>query len=146
MAAERIREIVSAPPSREYLKERAEAGWKLVAVEWEREVLPHPEEPQRSERKEEVPFGLQVSDDCLHLQENSSEKQVLMLVTEMIVQERPVVQIAEELNRKGFRTRGGANWSPGSVFNLLPRLIEAGPDMFSSEEWVERRQHLFQAI
>ena len=33
-----IREALSAWPSAEYLNQREVAGWRLVAVEWEREV------------------------------------------------------------------------------------------------------------
>jgi hypothetical protein len=29
---------------------------------------------------------------------------------------------------------------------LLPRLIDTGPRVFSSQEWAQRRQRLFQAI
>jgi hypothetical protein len=50
--------------------------------------------------------------------------------------------VAEELNRRGFRTRAGGDWSPVAVFNLLPRLIEVGPRIFSSEEWIVRRPKL----
>jgi hypothetical protein len=47
------------------------------------------------------------------------------------------------LNRKRFRTRAGANWTPGSVFDMLPRLIQVGPRIFSSTEWSARTRHLF---
>ena len=30
-----------------------------------------------------------------------------------------------------------------ALFYLLPRLIEIGPKLCTSEEWVERRKHLF---
>jgi hypothetical protein len=32
------------------------------------------------------------------------------------------------------------------VFELLPRLIEAGPRIFTSEEWIERRKRLGQLL
>jgi len=33
-------------------------------------------------------------------------------------------------------------WTPTAVFTLLPRLIEVGPQMFSSEEWIGRREKI----
>jgi hypothetical protein len=110
-------------------------------LEWEREV----EEPagQPGPLSEEVPYGLRVSADCSHLEENASEKQALIQMMDLIVQDAPLSLVAEELNRKGFRTRAGANWTPGSVFDMLPRLIQVGPRIFSSTEWSARTRHLF---
>ncbi len=81
--------------------------------------------------------------DCSFLEENVSEKQALILMMDLIVQDCPLSLVAEELNRKGLRTRSGANWSPGSVFDMLPRLIQVGPQLFSSTEWSARTRHLF---
>jgi hypothetical protein len=39
-----------------------------------------------------------------------------------------------------YATREGLKWNPVSVFKMLPRLIEAGPKIFSSEEWQQRRR------
>ena len=139
---ERVREALSTAPSPDYWKQRSDAGWKLVAVEWSREA---PGEPSSGFR-EEVPFGMQVAGDCHELEENPDERQVLVLIMEMIVQDLQLSRVADELNRQGHRTRGGGKWGPNAVFNLLPRLIEVGPRMFSSEEWVARRQHLFQVM
>jgi hypothetical protein len=87
-----------------------------------------------------------VAPDCTHLEENASEKQALILMMDLIVQDCPLSQVAEELNRKGFRTRSGANWTPGSIFDMLPRLIEVGPRIFSSSEWTARTRHLFRMV
>jgi hypothetical protein len=54
--------------------------------------------------------------------------------------------VAEELNRQGHRTREGKAWTPAALFNLLPRMIEAGPRLFVSEEWTRRRRRLPQAV
>ena len=35
---ERVREPVAAPPTMEYVRQKAEQGWSLVAVEWERDT------------------------------------------------------------------------------------------------------------
>jgi hypothetical protein len=138
---QRVREVPSAPLSQDYVSQKAKEGWKLTAVEWEREV----DEPanQPGPLTEEVPYGLRVSADCSHLEENATEKQALVLMMDLIVQDAPLSLVAEELNRKGFRTRAGANWTPGSVFDMLPRLIQVGPRIFSSTDWSARTRHLF---
>lgn len=136
---ERIREVLSGPLSPEYLKYRADGGWKLAAVEWERVV--EAEAQTTAELKRGVPFGLRVAEDSLHLVEDATEQQVLVLMMELIVQDQPISRVAEELNRRGFPTRDGFQWSQVAVFNLLPRLVEAGPQIFSSQEWAARRGH-----
>src|ERR1019366_1984699 len=69
---QRVREVPSAPLTPDYVSQKAKEGWKLTAVEWEREV----EEPatQPGPLTEEVPYGLRVSADCSHLEENATEK------------------------------------------------------------------------
>jgi Recombinase len=141
---ERIREVVSAPPTQEAIREKTEAGWRLVAVEWEREGTG--EELELGVLKGEVPFGLKVGSDCTTLEEEQTEKQILLRTMELIVLDKNLTQVADELNQQGFRTRRGTKWSPVSVFNLLPRLIEVGPRILSSEEWAVRRQRLFDLV
>ena len=136
---ERIREVLSKPLEPEYVKLRAEAGWKLAAVEWEREVAEAAEAPRQV--GEEVPYGMRVGDDCLHLVENPGETQVLIQMLDGIVQDNPFSKIADDLNRGGLRTRNGSKWEAVSVYNMLPRLIQVGPRIFSSEEWQARRKH-----
>ena len=138
---QRVREVPSGPLSQEYVSQKNKEGWKLTAVEWEREV--DESAAQSGPLTEEVPYGLRVSADCSHLEENAAEKQALVLMMDLIVQDAPLSLVAEELNRKGFRTRAGANWTPGSVFDMLPRLIQVGPRIFSSTEWAARTRHLF---
>jgi len=139
---ERIREAFASPPDPEYLRERQAAGWRMAAIEWVRET----DAAERSASQEDVPYGLRVARDCVHLEEDPVEKQALMLMLEMIIQEVRVPQVAVELNRRGFRTRQGKEWSPGAVFSMMPRLIEVGPRVFSSEEWIERRPRLLNAV
>jgi hypothetical protein len=137
---ERIREAVAGSLDAENLRQKAEAGWKLVALEWQREIPGEEAEPEML--IQEIPYGLRVSDDCLHLEEEPDEKNALVTMMELIVREDPFTQIAGELNRRGFRTRKGAEWTPVLVFNMLPRLIEVGPRIFSSEEWEDRKKKL----
>src|SRR5215510_11828228 len=134
---ERVREMLTSSPTPDYWIRKAEAGWKLVAVEWAREV--EGQELGAGPGKQEVPFGLQGAEDCTHLVENPVEKQILMLMMELIVDDRPLSHVANELNRRGFRTRQGSAWRPDSVFDLLPRLIEVAPRISTSGDWVARR-------
>jgi hypothetical protein len=135
---EHVRELVKQPIDAEYLNVRAQAGWTLVALEWQRVV----EGEHEAKSIEDVPFGLRVAGDCAHLEEDPTERQVLILMMDLIVQDSPLSRVAEELNERGFRTRAGSKWSPVSVFKLLPRLIEAGPQIFSSHDWNVRKRHL----
>ena len=64
---------------------------------------------------------------------------------ERIVRDHRLSQISEHLNHRDFRTRNGSMWTPTAVFCLLPRLIEVGPHIFSSEEWIARREKIVQA-
>ena len=137
----RVREVVKSLPDPVYLTQRTEAGWKLVALEWERVDETEGEQPRPL--REQVSYGMRVSDDCLHLEENPEEVQVLMLMMEEIVQDNPLSKVVTALNAAGFRTRAGEPWDAVGVFNMLPRLIEVGPRMFSTEEWELRRRRLF---
>jgi hypothetical protein len=134
---ERIRQVVSGPLKFEDLKPQTEKGWKLVAIEWEREVET-PSEPLPAE----VPFGLRIVPETQRLEENPAEREILVQMMELIVQEGSYARIADEINRRGFRTRQGTKWSPVSVFEMLPRLIEVGPHVFQASEWQKRRQQL----
>ena len=138
---QRVREVPSGPLTPDYVSQKAKEGWKLTAVEWEREV--DESSPQPGPLTEDLPYGMRVAPDCRGLEENAIEKQALVLMMDLIVQDAPLSLVAEELNRKGFRTRADANWTPGSVFDMLPRLIQVGPRIFSSTEWTARTRHLF---
>jgi len=140
---ERVREEIAAQPAPEYWKRMSEAGWQLAAVEWTREV---PAAETAPEASEEIPYGLQIADDCVHLEVNPAEREALLFMLELIVQDRGLTQVANELNQRGFRTRRGAEWTPAAVFNLLPRMIDVGPRVFSQSEWAARRQRLFRAV
>ena len=133
----RVRQVVSGPLGVADLKQQTEKGWKLVAIEWEREV-----DAAEDELPADVPFGLQMAPETQRLEENPVEREMLFLLMELIVQEGSYACIADEINRRGFRTRQGAEWSPVSVFEMLPRLIEVGPHVFQSPEWQKRRRHL----
>lgn len=134
---ERVREEMSTPPSEGYVREKAEDGWRLVAVEWARPSTV--DCGDAGHIKEEIPYGLQVATDCCHLEENPGEKAAMLAMLAMIVEDKPLSQVAEGLNAKGFRTRAGREWTQTAIFYMMPRLIQAAPQIFSSEEWRERR-------
>lgn len=133
---ERIRELLPNQTDPDYIREKTESGWKLVAIEWEREV----DEPAAAPAREEVPFGYRVSDDCLHLAEEPNEKAAMTLALQLVVQDTPLTMVAGELNRNGYLTRHGGPWTPAAVFDLLPGLIDAAPRIFTTAEWPERRK------
>lgn len=143
--SEHIRESLQGSLEASYVKQRELAGWKLVAVEWERAATA-PAVPTATVEAppslQDAPFGLRVAGDCEHLEQNPTEMEFLLSMMELIIQDISLVKVAEELNRKGFRTRKGTEWGPVAVFNMLPRLIELTPTIFNNEEWLERRKHL----
>lgn len=141
---ERIREVVTGPVDTEQWKVKTDAGWKLVALEWRREI--EGEEPEQTIIMEDIPYGLRVASDCTRLEENPDERNVLVQMMELIVQDHSISEAAAVLTSRGFRTRGGYPWTSVAVFNMLPRLIEVGPKLFSSEVWEERRERLFRAV
>lgn len=144
---ERIREAIKGPLDTEYIRKREAEGWRLMAIEWEvewaRESATGAPPPATEElRLDEPPFGMEVAGDCARLQENSTEMDFLLSMMELIIQDISLSKVADELNRKGFRTRKGTEWGPVAVFNMLPRLIELTPRIFASAEWIERRKRL----
>jgi hypothetical protein len=51
----------------------------------------------------------------------------------LLSSDKPMSQIARELNDQNLRTRSGSPWSQTAVFNMLPRLIEAAPHLWKRE-------------
>ncbi|HZU24156.1 MAG TPA: recombinase family protein [Bryobacteraceae bacterium] len=139
---QRMYEPVLGPPDAREVERRRAEGWSVVGVTWERRT----EGPAWREElalSGEIPFGLTVAADCSGLAEEASEKAALLLMLSLIVQEAKLDRIAIELNRRGHRTRAGAPWNAASVFDMLPRLIEVGAQVFPTEEWqVHKRQLL----
>jgi hypothetical protein len=136
---ERIRESLTGLPTLDYLMQRIQLGWRPSAIEWERDIAVPGAEPQYAE---EIPYGLQVSPDCVGLVESPVEKDVVTIALDMIVEDCPLSRVAAELNARGLKTRAGKPWTPSDLFTLLPRMIQIGPRLFSSEQWMTRRQRL----
>jgi hypothetical protein len=143
---ERTHETVNGLPSLEFLTQRVQAGWRLVGLEWERDApAGDSSAPPAAEPKgwvEEIPYGLRVSDDCVRLEEAPAELEIITIALDMIVEDCPLSRVAEELNTRGYRMRDGNAWGPGALFKLLPRMIQVGPQLFSSEKWTMRKQRL----
>jgi len=141
---ERIREKVTILPTSMYLSKMHDAGWTLVALEWEREIeiSGPPETPAEALPCEEIPFGLRIAADCHHLEDDPLEMQTLRFLAELIVQDVSFRSMADALNARDYRTRGGALWTAASVFRLIPRLIEVTPRILSGGEWESRKKQL----
>ena len=138
---ERVRDVISGPFSPEVIGQRTAAGWQMVSIEWRRE-LPGLEAPAEGAFSEDIPYGLRISDDCRRLEVDPTENNVLLLMMELLGQDFSYASIVSDLNEKGFRMRDGRPWSRVAVFNMMPRLIEVGPRLFSSEDWKRRQQRL----
>ena len=136
---ERIRDTVTGPVLDAVMRQRLAAGWQPVSIEWRRE-LPDSERPTEGAFAEQIPYGLRISDDCQRLEIDPTENQILLQMMESLVQDFSFSSIASDLNEKGFRTRDGKRWNPVAIFNMIPRLIDVGPRLFSTEEWERRRE------
>ncbi|MDX2153279.1 MAG: hypothetical protein SFV54_21215 [Bryobacteraceae bacterium] len=132
---ERKREPVTTLPTKAEMDQRAAEGWRLSAVEWVREI------PNTGGRaSEDVPYGMRISSDCSHLEADPQEQEVMSAAMSLIVQDQPLSAIAAALNQRGYITRRGMPWGPAEVFDLMPRLVEAGPKLFTRPDWPRLRR------
>jgi hypothetical protein len=132
---ERLRDLVPGTLDSDLVLERQNAGWRLVAVEWERTA-----DSNTYTGYVEVPFGLRIAPDCRHLEEHPVEAEILRTVMQGVVNDHPLSRIADDLNLRGYNTRSGERWNPARVFRLMPSLVDSGPRIFSEPEWPERRK------
>ncbi len=121
----RVREPLQGPLSIDTVQQRLSAGWRLVALEWEKpaegEVAPA--------MLEQPPFGRQVATDCRHLEPNPQEEEILQRILDLIIDDRSLAEIASDLNERRLPNRAGLPWRQLDVFNLWPRLIDAAPEL-----------------
>ncbi|HVS14145.1 MAG TPA: hypothetical protein VMV46_09490 [Thermoanaerobaculia bacterium] len=136
-SSERFREVLTEPLTAERLRRRVDEGWRPVAVEWERTSAAGATSVLA---RSEVPYGLQVAADASHLEENPAEVETMMVVLDLIAEDQPLSRIAADLNRHGLPTRSGQPWTQTALFHLLPRLIEAAPEIYASAEWGRLRR------
>jgi hypothetical protein len=127
-----------------YLSKMHDAGWTLVALEWEREIESSsvPEPSDEGIPSEEIPFGLRIASDCHHLEDDPLETQTLKFLAELIVQDVSFTSMADALNVRDYHTRDGRPWTAAAVFRLIPRLIDVAPRILSGAEWDSRRKQL----
>jgi hypothetical protein len=137
---ERIRQSASGRLTWDEIQKLQNEGWRLIALEWERDIPEGGPAASPASDHEDPPYGLRVASDAPTLVEDQRENEALLAMMELIIQDGPYSFIAEEMNRRGYRTREGSKWTPVSVFEMLPRLIDAGPRILSSENWQRRRQ------
>lgn len=137
---ETVRDLMEHPVSLDYFQGRVANGWRLKAIEWEKDVAD--DLAGASTQATAPPYGLAVVPETATLQPNPAEINVMMTILELIVVEKGVSYIADELNARGYKTRQGTRWTSPAVFDLLPRLIELGPDLLKRDEWKSRRPNL----
>ena len=68
-AREKIREHRSDLPTPQEVESRQKDGWRLTAVEWERGLGDRSSED--ASIQQEIPYGLRISRDGLHLAEDA---------------------------------------------------------------------------
>src|SRR6266404_880832 len=129
-----IRDDLNSPPGSDYFLSRMAAGWRLVAVEWVRESA----EEALASNFEDVPFGMRVAPDCHHLVRDPEEDRTLELIIALMIEGKKFTAIAAELNARGVHTRAGEAWTEIAVYELVPRIIEVAPHIFSGKEWAPR--------
>ena len=137
---ERWREPLREIPNADSWKRREEDGWRMVAIEWER-----PARPVSSEKRP-IPYGLRISADCRYLEIDPTEKDVMSLIVAMIAGDHPLSRIAKELNVRGFRTRAGSEWTQLKIFQMLPRIVEFGPEILSEKDWSESKRRVLAVV
>ncbi len=135
---ERKHEVIDGPLTEELLHSKTADGWRALAVVWERTV----EGEEEDASTQAVPYGLRVAADCATLEPAVDEIKAMIHMLKMIVDDKGFGQIAQELNEAGFRTRRGGEWNQTSVFQMLPRLIEVAPSIYSSDDWLALKPHL----
>ena len=136
-AREKVREHRSDLPTPGEVESRQKDGWRLAAVEWERGVDDRPS--GEGSIRQEIPYGLRISEDGLYLVEDAEEVAVLRQILSGMVDDRALSEIAEDLDQLGSRTRRGQPWKQVDLFELLPRIVEAGADILRSDAWVRER-------
>ena len=129
------RQIVTGELDLQDVKRRQQAGWRIAAIEWEADQ-PEAETPPP---ELQLPYGLRIAGDCHHLEEDPAETEVLRTIMRMVVHDRPMSQISNELNGRGFKTREGKPWNPADVFRLMPTIVESGPRIFADPAWTAAR-------
>ena len=84
--------------------------------QWEREVIGErtrealASKKARKERTGNIPFGYEITNDGVHLVENSAEQRIITVIRKLRNAGHSLRAVADELNRRGFMTRRGSQW------------------------------------
>jgi hypothetical protein len=133
---ERHLDILTSPPSPEYFRQKASEGWTLAGIEWQRDI----DTPASDSGLSSPPFGTRVAEDRIHLVGNPPELDTLRTIMGLIVKDISFSTIADELNLRGHLTRNGQRWTQTSVYCILPRLIEIGPEIIKDSDWPQQKK------
>ncbi len=136
---DRVREPLDNADVNDLLARRTEDGWQLVALEWQRAKDASTKTPGTLQ-SHEVPYGLQVAHDFLHLEENPLEVEAMVIVLDAMIDHCSLSAIAEALNNRGLRARQGDRFTQQHIFDLMPRIVEAAPDIFGTDNWRQLRR------
>jgi hypothetical protein len=101
------------------------------AVIWERQV--GDDELAIADITEPVPYGLKIAEDCAALEQDVQEREALLAMLEMIIQDKPRSQTAEELNRRGF--------APASIRSRLQDPFSIWPRVGGSARQTSSKHH-----
>ena len=114
----RMREAIHGKLDLDDMQQKHAAGWRLVGLEWEREVSGAASEVVPG-NLHEVPFGLRVAADCAHLEEEPGEMKAMKTMMELIVQDISPQRMADELNRAGFPRAAEGRGQPCPYFKYF---------------------------
>jgi len=77
---------------------------------------------RKGERVGKIPFGFDLSDDGVTLTPNNREQEVLAIIEELRQGGMSLRAIAEELTRRGIRTKGGkTKWTHTTIQRIVSR-------------------------
>lgn len=68
-----------------------------------------------------IPFGFQLAQDRIHLEESPEEQDILRQMSELKAEGLSIRDIAKALNQRNAFNRGKAKWNHGSVHRLLAK-------------------------
>ena len=94
-------------------------------AQWEREAIAErtrealQAKRARGERTGNIPYGCQLAEDGIHLDQAAEEQRILRLIQRRRKAGLTLRAIADELNGRGIRTRKGGEWKHQYVANLL---------------------------
>jgi DNA invertase Pin-like site-specific DNA recombinase len=96
----------------------AVSQWEREAIgERTRDAMQH--KRANGERVGTIPFGFRMTEDGSRLEQDPAEQDVLARIHELKASGRTLREIADELNRQGYKTRRGTAWRHQYVAGVL---------------------------